>query len=669
MTHSREDTPHLKAFAVEMIRQFEGQADRDGSSFEQVLLEDGAAELEELGQCPELTWIDFSVAGGRGQPGMIAHAWGVDQHDRIHLAGVLTPKQAVVEENLPYVFQKRDVSEFMGRMLNTIAHLRDGHRLSGEEDPGIGEMAERCRALLAELDPEVVLHLFTAGHVRGTIASQTLPGVLVSSYVHDIEWLRRVSEDDPTEQLDFRDHGQGGLPCLVASRFPDGEPEVILTVLPGELLARLYDRRRDELLRRNVRIYLRSKMKVNRDMMRSAREEPERFIALNNGISAVARGASYTGDFTLMQTLDDLQIVNGGQTTATLHEVWKDRRHPADLSELRVQAKITIIRQDDEQGDRLAQQIALTANSQSRITMSDLLSGDPYERSLEVISRERRYASGAVQTGWFYERVRGQHAGLLALDRKNEKLYPRDQVIDKGYAAQLLLSWGGQPYRAALGREKALKVFKDDLKARNPEGPLPEATVQDFDQLVGLAVIRREAEGSIAAEGTMKPPLGQYLLAWLAEQHGGEIDLLQIARTGVLPDHLIRVIQQVTPLISRAMRTHPENVPHESERPKRAACWDEVRKIRLPGEVARRGTGTGTREFSRQDWQAALIWVQGTRNAQLRQKILDARRIVQSGKAQQKKTYLAAVMREAISRGFRPDLGAVSMDEATAEAS
>ena len=46
---------------------------------------------------------------------------------------------------------------------------------------------------------------------------------------------------------------------------------------------------------------------------------------------------------------------------------------------------------------------------------------------------------------------------------------------------------------------------------------LPEATEEDFDRLVGLAVIRREADGPITAEGTMKPPLGHYLLAWLAE--------------------------------------------------------------------------------------------------------------------------------------------------------
>ena len=661
----------LRAFAMQIERDLDATAITDSSSTDQALMKMYVDQLQDVGQCPDLTWVDLNVTGSKGQPGMTVHAWGIDKDGRLHLLSILSRKTTVQEENLPYVFGRKEVGDSFTKLTNTVTFLRDGKFLSEETHPLIADMATQCRALLAELDPEVVLHLFTTGHVKGAIGNHSINGVLLSSYVHDIEWLQGRLDETPADQLDLREFQGGGLPCLIVSRFPDGDPQVILTAIPGEVLAKLYDRRRGELLRRNVRIYLSTKMKVNREMAKSARETPELFIAMNNGISAVANSASYSKDYSVMETLDNLQIVNGGQTTATIHEVWKDRSKKADLSQLRVQAKITIIREEGTEEDGLAQQLALSANSQSKITASDLLSGDPYERSLEKISRVRRYAIGTLQTGWYYERVRGQYAGELALEARQEKVYPRDQVIDKSKAAQYLLSWQGLPNLASLGGEKALKAFRDDMKAKSGDDGVPEATEEYFDALVGLAVIRREATGPIEAEVSMRPPLGHYLLAWLAEHRADSIDLQQIARTGVLSDQLLYTIQRVTPLISKIMRTHPENVVHEAERPKKAGCWEAVRKIELPEvqAVLPGASRTWTRDYSRQDWQAAKRWVQGTRNAQLRDRIINACQLIDKGKGRAKKAMLDAVMQEAVAKGFKPDLGAVQLDNQVSEVS
>lgn len=650
----------LRAFSVSLVQRIESDAARDSVSLEEVLTGIAVQHLEEFGQCPELEWVDFRHNAPRGQRSMLVHAWGEDEHSRLHLAAVLTPRRSVQEENLPYAFNRIEVVEALQRMLAAVEYLRDGLLLPGEEDPALAAMAVSCRRLLAKDSPEVVLHLFTYGQFRGTIPNQELEGALVTTDVRDFEWLKRMFEDetDRGEQLDFRDHDGGGLPCLIASTDSGGEPDVILTVLDGQFLAELYDRRRDELLRSNVRIYLRRTRKVNREIMESARTDPARFVALNNGISAVAAGASFSQDLTRIETINDLQIVNGGQTTATLHEVWRDRRNPADLSRVRVQAKITIVRPEVPASDDIAKRIAIAANTQNRITDSDLLSGDPRERSLELISRDRRYITGTVETGWFYERVRGQHAGLLAVDRRQERTFPKDQVIDKMMAAQFLLAWKGLPHQASLGREKALRFFKN-LPTDGGGGGTAEVSEQEFDIIVGLATLRREAEGPIAAEGTMKPSVGFYLLAWLAEHHRDDIDLLQIARTGVLPERIIRLIQRVTGPISAVMRTHPAGVPHESERPKKPECWLAVRDVTVLREAE---TGEGLREFTRQDWQGALRWVQTTRNTTLRGKINDCIRIVQSGRVSGKRDFLAAVMREAIGRGFKLDLTGVRIE-------
>lgn len=652
-----DNTGNLNEYTIHRIADLEAEAERNGYPLERALVQSCSESLTELSQAPELLWIDVRVTGSRTQPGLLTHAWGVDQHERLHLAAVLT-RDGVPEENLPYVFSKKEMGDVLQKMLNMTAHLRDGRPLTQETHHDVEEFARRARDILADLDPEVVLHLITPGHCRASIPRLNLPGVVVTTRVHDIAWFWKISRDEPNEQLDFRQLLGGGLPCLVASQDEDGEPNVLLTVLPGAMLAELYDSRRDELLRRNVRIYLRQTRKVNREMAQSARSNPSRFVALNNGISAVAGSVSLSSDGARIETLNDLQIVNGGQTTATLHEVWSDRRNPIDISSLSVQAKITIIPPDAEHSDELAQSIALAANSQNKITASDLLSGDPYERSLERISREQRYVSHSVETGWFYERIRGQHAGLLAVDRQNAKIFPGDQVITKSYAAQLTMAWDRQPHLSSLGGEKALTVYKRELKKASGDGQLPEATEQDFDRLVGLAIIRREADGPIAAQATLKPPLGFYLLAWLAEHHSAEIDLLQIARTGVVPERLLVAIQQVTPLISRIMRAEPATVPHEGERPKRKECWEAVRQLQL--DVAAHNNSE-RRDFTRQDWQAALVWAQGKRNKVLREKIMRAKKLVQTGQAAQKKEFLASVMQEAIDAGFRIDLSRVAV--------
>ncbi|MXV19179.1 AIPR family protein [Deinococcus xianganensis] len=657
MTSTSTDTTDLREYTIATLAAFEAEADRDGTSLERAIVASCSQSLEELSQAPELLWIDVRVASSRTQPSLLAHAWAVDEHDRLHLAAALI-RDGVADANQPYVFSKKDVTDVLQRMLNLAAHLRDGSTLAEETHPDVAAFAKKGRDIMGKLDPEVVLHLITPGQYRSSFPHLSLPDVAVTTRIHDINWFLRITRDEPDEQLDLRPLVGGGLPCVVASRDEEGEPEVLLTVIPGVVLADLYDRRRDELLRRNVRIYLRQTRKVNRDMALSARTNPRRFVALNNGISAVAASVSLSTDGSRIETINDLQIVNGGQTTATLHEVFNDRRNPVDLSELCVQAKITIIPPDVQDSDELATGIALAANSQNRITASDLLSGDPHERSLEIISRDRRYTSHGVETGWFYERIRGQHAGLLAIERHNGKIFPVDQVINKSYAAQLALAWERQPHISSLGGEKALATYKKALKRAAGGGALPEAGVQDFDSLVGLAIIRREAEGAIAAEGTLKPPLGFYLLAWLSEHHGGTIDLLQIARTGVLPERLIAVIQHATPLISRVMRTEPASVPHEGERPKKELCWAAVRTITLDDGAA---ATSRQRDFTRQDWQAALVWAEGKRNKALREKIMRAKKLVQTGKTATNREFLADVMKEAVEKGFKVDLKKVAV--------
>ena len=87
-------------------------------------------------------------------------------------------------------------------------------------------------------------------------------------------------------EIDLRDFG-GPLPVLPAQH-TDGQHESYLAVLPGEVLADIYDRWGARLLEQNVRVFLQARGKVNRGIRLTLENEPSMFFAYNNGITATA---------------------------------------------------------------------------------------------------------------------------------------------------------------------------------------------------------------------------------------------------------------------------------------------------------------------------------------------------------------------------------------------
>lgn len=82
------------------------------------------------------------------------------------------------------------------------------------------------------------------------------------------------------------------------------------------------------------------------------------FFAYNNGITATAQDVEtvLTEGGLEIRRLTDLQIVNGGQTTASLFHT--QRKHKADLANIFVQMKLSVI--DSEQGELVVPRISDT---------------------------------------------------------------------------------------------------------------------------------------------------------------------------------------------------------------------------------------------------------------------------------------------------------------------
>ena len=90
------------------------------------------------------------------------------------------------------------------------------------------------------------------------------------------------------------------------------------------------------------------------------------FFSYNNGLSATADSVEAEADGTGVRILaaNNLQIVNGGQTTASLHAALK--HSPENLDRVHVQIKLTVV--PAESSEEIVPNISKSANSQNKVS-------------------------------------------------------------------------------------------------------------------------------------------------------------------------------------------------------------------------------------------------------------------------------------------------------------
>jgi hypothetical protein len=459
-----------------------------------------------------------------------------------------------------------------------------------EESNPAYEMARRVQELLLEV-AFVRLFLLTDSTVK--VQPSELPsiaGLPVTTLVWDLERLERLAtsgrESEPivVDMLAF--HG-GPLPFLG----PEGQAddyEGYLLLLPGEVLADIYAEFGPRLLELNVRSFLQARGKVNRGIQETIKFAPERFLAYNNGVSMTASKVELVNDGTGrpgIATIHDLQIVNGGQTTASLfHAVTKGK---ASLTDVRVQAKLSVVAPL-----RLREVVPLIsqyANSQNAVKSADFSANHPFHVRLEELSRSiwaPGVGGGPLMTRWFYERARGQYldalgrAGSPANQRQFKQRHPLAQKFVKTDVAKFENTWAQLPHLVALGADKNFATFMLRI-GTGGVAALPERG--DFESLVGKAILFRSAEKIIGGLhlGGYRSQTVTYTLALIANRVGSEIDVVELWRQQQLPTRVVELIAELAPgvhseLIRAAGRS---NV---SEFAKRPACWDAIRGLGIP---------------------------------------------------------------------------------------
>lgn len=349
-------------------------------------------------------------------------------------------------------------------------------RLAEKLDPSsdVHSLALVIQEIYDTLD-QVRVFVLTDGVVKSkSFKPRDVAGKTVRLEVMDIERLyRHRSEGKPRDELvvDFNEVSGSPLPCV----FVPGETEgydYALTAVPGEALRHIYEKFGPRLLEANVRSFLSVKAKgVNAGIRNTLRSAPEQFMAFNNGIVLVADEMKLSraedGSPGIIW-LRGMQIVNGGQTTASIY--FAKKKHPEiELSKVRVPAKIIVLNEEDPaKEEELVSDISRFANSQNAVRQSDLSANKPFHVDIERLSLTVYCPDGIGR--WFYERAAGSYNTLLAREgatparlKALKTSVPASRKITKTELAKYLMAWDGRPDIVSLGMQKCFTRFMADL--------------------------------------------------------------------------------------------------------------------------------------------------------------------------------------------------------------
>ncbi len=487
----------------------------------------------------------------------------------------------------PVSVTKTEVETRIKWVLAFLGKALDGFHLTLEQASPVHDMAQRIHELKGKLTA-VRVYLFTDGQVKGTVRPTTSRGLPVTFHIWDIVRLHRcVSSGRQREpiEIDFAADFGGPVPCL-ESPGQDAACRVFLTLLPATTLHRIYDQYGPRLLELNVRSFLQARGKVNQGIRTTLVKQPDRFLAYNNGISATAeevRLVALPGGGQGIAWVKNLQIVNGGQTTASIHHAVKKDR--AVVDQVQVQAKLSVVPHDS-----LAEVVPLIsrfANSQNKVNEADFSANDPFHVRVQSLSRTvwAPAAGGSQrQTRWFYERARGQYmdekgrAGTPAKVKDFQAINPPHQRFSKTDLAKFENTWDQLPHVVSLGGQKNFLEFTLQLAAADPR---PELTQREFERMIARAILFRRAEEVIGklGFGGYRANIVTYTLAYLSHRTAKGIDLDRVWREQGVTPALAKAIEDVGRLVHEKLVNPPPGRKNVTEWCKKKECWEAVKLI------------------------------------------------------------------------------------------
>jgi hypothetical protein len=421
------------------------------------------------------------------------------------------------------------------------------------------------------------------------LSAISIDGVAVVHSIWDIQRLADISMSGKgREEISVKleeDFG-GALPALRAAHDLTDYAAYLL-VLPGETLARIFDRYDTRLLESNVRVFLQARGGVNKGIRDTIDKFPDKFLAFNNGITATASRIEVDeiNGQVQIKTIDDLQIVNGGQTTASIHSAFRKK---TDLSKVFVQMKLSVI--GEVADEDLVSQISRYANSQNKVSDADFFSNHPYHKRFEKFSRENFAPSKDgmfVRTKWFYERARGQYLDMLGRAKSKgraENEYPKKQVLTKTDHAKYEMTFGGHPYLVSKGAQHNFKGFAATIAARWATAD-SDFDRSYFESAISRAILFREGEKLVSDadwyDGGYRAQAVTYTWSKIVfdlEQMGKRIDFNRIWQEQAVSDLIRSQFLEIGESVYAFLFRPVSGVSNIGELTKKAEFWESLKK-------------------------------------------------------------------------------------------
>ena len=450
------------------------------------------------------------------------------------------------------------------------------------------QIADR-KSLIRHLNLILVSERTLSDRIQALPDSETA-GVPTSYHIWDISRLHRQRSSRSHKEaldLDFEAMFGTGISCLPAHLGSDTY-QSYLVVMPGTILSTIYEKFGARLLEQNVRTFLQARAKVNQGIRTTIMTEPGMFFAYNNGITATAQGVETkrTGDGLQITRITDLQIVNGGQTTASLFHT--RRKDKADLGEIFVQMKLSVI--DSEESEKVVPRISEYANTQNRVQAADFFSNHAFHIRMEEFSRRIWAPAGKGaqrETKWFYERARGQYADAQAKltpaeQRRFKAENPKPQMLTKTDLAKFENVWDDHPRYVNLGAEKNFARYASRI-GKEWEKSSDGFNEAYFKRAVARGIIFRATERIVSTQpwynNGYRANIVAYTLAVLSEltrRQEKSLDFQRVWNAQAISTVLESTIAVVASRVNDDLLRPMQGISNISEWAKREACWTRM---------------------------------------------------------------------------------------------
>lgn len=476
----------IEEYRKEFLEQIRSDAALNSTDPNEEFIRKSVSLLEEIEELPD-PMIHYFGSKGRRNRLLQFNAFSFDEAD----GSICLLISDFNNSESPATLTNTQIDSLYSRMQYFIEEAFEGNipNYCDDSDPTI-DIARNIKKLIGKSDLESSVIKFKFFIITNSILSSRVKSVQKDNLLGrpvelNLWYLERFfdlynSTNSEAIEISVADFGINGIQCLKANMTDCDEYDAYLAIVPGKFLADIYLKYGSRLLQGNVRAFLSLKNTVNKGIRKTIIGEPKKFFTYNNGIATVAESIELSNDGSRILSLHGLQIINGGQTTASMASaiVKKDNEL---LDNIFVPMKLTVLRyghevditDNDKKYNEMIQKISECANSQTKVTPADFYSNHKFHTMMETLSLSaKNFAPPAngnpYPTVWFYERSRGkweQEQMKLNQSQRDKyvKKFPKNQVIKKEQLAKCMIIMQGQPHIACGISSKMMSYIAPDV--------------------------------------------------------------------------------------------------------------------------------------------------------------------------------------------------------------